>query len=99
MIILGIDPGIAIVGYGVIEYTGNKFRVLDYNAVITPKEDPLALRLKAIYEQIGSVIDTYKPDYVSIEELFYNNNIISVEIVLILLNQLQIENWYLVISF
>jgi len=75
MIILGIDPGIAIVGFGVLEYNGNKFRVIDYDAITTPAGMPLNLRLKSIYEQLCVVLDKYKPDAVAVEELFFNTNV------------------------
>ena len=74
MIILGIDPGYAIVGVGVIEYTGNKFKTLDYFAVTTEAHTPFDKRLKAIYDGLCDVIGRYKPDYMAIEELFFNDN-------------------------
>lgn len=75
MKILGIDPGFAIVGCGVVDYTGNKFTVIDHMAVTTQAGLPLAQRLKTIYEDVGSIIDRYKPDAVAVEELFFNTNI------------------------
>ncbi len=74
MIILGIDPGYAIVGVGVIEYIGNKFRVLDYFAVTTEAHTPFENRLKIIYDGINDTIEKYKPDFMAIEELFFNDN-------------------------
>lgn len=74
MIILGIDPGIAIVGYGVIEYKGNKFKVMDYGAITTPAGMKVKDRLKIIYDGVIDIIQTHKPDCIAIEELFYNNN-------------------------
>ncbi len=74
MIILGIDPGIAIVGYGVIEYSGGKFRVIDYGAVTTPAHTPPEYRLATVYSDINTLIHTYKPDEMAIEELFFNTN-------------------------
>lgn len=74
MIILGIDPGIAIVGYGVIEYKGNKFKVIDYGAITTPAGMKVKDRLKIIYDGVIDIIQTHKPDCIAIEELFYNNN-------------------------
>ena len=74
MIILGIDPGFAIVGVGVIQYKGNKFSVIDYYAITTKAGLPLEERLKMIYEDIEEVIEKYKPDCMAIEELFFNNN-------------------------
>ncbi len=74
MIILGIDPGYAIVGVGVVEYNGNKFRTIDYYAITTEAHTPFEERLKIIYEGINDVIEKYKPDFMSIEELFFNDN-------------------------
>ena len=74
MIILGIDPGFAIVGVGVIEYKGNKFSVIDHYAITTKAGQPFEERLKLIYEGIEDTIKKYKPDYMAIEELFFNNN-------------------------
>ena len=74
MIILGIDPGYAIVGVGVVEYSGNKFRTLDYFAITTEAHTPFEERLKIIYEGICETIEKYKPDFMAVEELFFNNN-------------------------
>ncbi len=74
MIILGIDPGFAIVGVGIIEYKGNKFRVLDYYAITTKAHTPIEDRLQAIYDGINTAIEKYKPDFMAVEELFFNNN-------------------------
>ncbi|MBO5743460.1 MAG: crossover junction endodeoxyribonuclease RuvC [Clostridia bacterium] len=74
MIILGIDPGFAIVGVGIIEYKGNKFRVIDYFAITTKAHTPIEQRLKIIYDGINEAIHKYKPDFMAVEELFFNNN-------------------------
>ncbi|MBQ4155481.1 MAG: crossover junction endodeoxyribonuclease RuvC [Clostridia bacterium] len=74
MIIIGIDPGYAIVGYGVIEYKANKFRVLDYGAITTSKDDDLNDRLLQIYNHLCNILDAYNPDALSIEKLFFNTN-------------------------
>ena len=74
MIILGIDPGYAIVGFGVIEKTGHDIKVLDYGVITTPKEDTMPVRLKTIYDSLCVLIDKYKPDCMAIEELFFQNN-------------------------
>ena len=74
MIILGIDPGYAIVGIGVLEYKGNKFRPIEYNAITTHASMITSLRLKKIKEEICEYLNKYKPDAVAIEELFFNNN-------------------------
>ena len=74
MKILGIDPGFAIVGCGVVEYTGNQFTVIGHTAVTTKAGLPLEQRLKTIYEDVGGIIDRYQPDAVAVEELFFNTN-------------------------
>ena len=74
MIIIGIDPGYAIVGIGVVEYAGNKFRTLEYNAITTPAGMNTVARLKKIYDEMELYIEKYKPDCISIEELFFNSN-------------------------
>lgn len=74
MIILGIDPGYAIVGIGVLEYKGNKFRPIEYNAITTHASMITSLRLKKIKEEICEYLHKYTPDAVAIEELFFNNN-------------------------
>ncbi len=74
MIILGIDPGLAIVGYGVIEAVKGNFRVLDYGVITTPKEESTPVRLKMIEESLSKLIDKYQPENISIEELFFATN-------------------------
>ena len=76
MIILGIDPGYAIVGYGVIEKNEmGKVRVLDYGAINTPKEEDFPVRLAMIQDGMKSLISRFKPDAIAVEELFFNQNI------------------------
>lgn len=74
MIILGIDPGYAIVGYGVIKYEGNKFTVVEYGAITTQAKTPFNERLEHIYDELNELMDRTKPEAMSIEKLFYNNN-------------------------
>ena len=74
MIILGIDPGYAIVGWGVIEYNANKFSVLDYGAVTTEAKTPFNDRLKMVYDGIDTIMKRYSPQALAIEKLFYNTN-------------------------
>ncbi|MBO5022069.1 MAG: crossover junction endodeoxyribonuclease RuvC [Clostridia bacterium] len=73
MVILGIDPGYAIVGYGVIDTT-KKDMVLDYGAITTPKEDSMPVRLQSIEGALNFLLEKFKPDVVAIEELFYFKN-------------------------
>ena len=75
MIILGIDPGLAIVGYGVIEAQKGAFRPIDCGVINTPKSDTVPIRLNKIYDGMLSLIEKYKPDCIAIEELFFNTNI------------------------
>lgn len=75
MKILGVDPGIATVGYGIVDYTGNKFTFADYGAIITPAKTPLENRLEQIYDELSKVIEYYKIESVAVEELFFNTNI------------------------
>ena len=74
MIILGIDPGYAIVGYGVIEYKNNHFSVIDYGAILTDAGTPFNIRLEKIYDGLTVIIERHKPEAMAIEKLFYNNN-------------------------
>ncbi len=74
MVILGIDPGLAIVGWGVIEYSGNRFRTLGYGSILTPSDMKTEDRLVEIYRRMRELIATYKPDCMAVEELFWNTN-------------------------
>ena len=74
MIILGIDPGYAIVGWGVIEYSGSKFRTLGYGSIQTKAGMPIVDRLELIYRGMRELIEKYHPDEMAIEELFFTNN-------------------------
>ncbi len=74
MRILGIDPGIAIVGYGVVDKEGNSYKTIAYDAVTTRAHTPLPERLEKVYNGVNEIIKKYKPDAMSIEELFFNNN-------------------------
>ncbi|MCI6502043.1 MAG: crossover junction endodeoxyribonuclease RuvC [Clostridia bacterium] len=74
MIILGIDPGIAIVGWGVLSYAGNKFKVLGYGSIQTPAGMPTEDRLCVVYSELREIIKKYKPEHMAIEELFWNTN-------------------------
>ena len=74
MRILGIDPGYAIVGYGVLDYAGSAFSVVGFGAVTTPAGLSFEKRLKMIYDDITEIIETYKPDEMGIEKLFFNTN-------------------------
>lgn len=74
MRILGIDPGFAITGFSVIDYEGNKFKLITSGAILTEAHTSFPLRLEQIYNQLNQIITEYKPDAMAIEELFFNNN-------------------------
>ena len=73
MVVLGIDPGYAIIGYGVID-TNKSNLLVDYGAIVTPKEDSMPVRLENIDKSLKYLFDKFKPDVVAIEELFYFKN-------------------------
>ena len=75
MIILGIDPGYATVGYGIVKFEKNKFTTIDYGAIITGAELEFPLRLEMIFDKITELIGKYRPDAMSVEELFFNTNV------------------------
>ncbi len=74
--VIGFDPGLAIVGYGVLDYEGfNRKSVVDYGVINTPKDESFPVRLALIYKGVTELIDKYKPDEIAVEELFFNTNI------------------------
>ncbi|MBQ8001368.1 MAG: crossover junction endodeoxyribonuclease RuvC [Ruminococcus sp.] len=74
MIVLGIDPGYAIVGYGVITYQGVNYRALGCGAITTDADTPFTERLRIIYDNMNDLIEKTKPDAISIESLYFQNN-------------------------
>ncbi len=74
MIILGVDPGYAIVGVGIIEYEGNRFRMIDYGAITTKAHTPTSYRLAKIYDELNICLDKYSPAAVAMEKLYFNTN-------------------------
>lgn len=74
MRILGIDPGYAIVGYGVLDHQGNRFRPVNFGAVITSADMPFVKRLHKIHLDITAVIEAYHPEAMAIERLYFTNN-------------------------
>ena len=76
MIIIGLDPGLATLGYGVIEKDARgNCRAIDCGVVLTPKEEGLPVRLAMLEEGINKILEQYKPDEVAVEELFFSKNI------------------------
>ncbi len=74
MRIIGIDPGYAIMGWGILDLKGNKFSVVDYGSITTDAGVDAAKRLQHIYAELGAIIAKYEPEEAAIEELFFNNN-------------------------
>lgn len=75
MRILGIDPGVATVGFGVIEAQAGRQQMIQYGAITTPAGQPLAARLVQIAQDMETLITQFQPDEMSIEELFFSKNI------------------------
>ena len=75
MIILGIDPGLATLGYGVIEADNNRRRLIQFGTLTTPAGQPMPQRLRAIFQGMNQLMDIYRPDDVAFEELFLSKNI------------------------
>ena len=74
MRVLGIDPGTAITGYGVVEGDGDNLTLTTYGAVTTPADQPLAQRLQRIYRELRALIVEWDPDSAAVEELFFSKN-------------------------
>ena len=72
--ILGIDPGYAIVGFGVLDYDGSRFTPIEYGAVLTEAGTPFPDRLKAIHEDIEFIFNKFKPDCMAVERLYFTTN-------------------------
>lgn len=76
MIVIGIDPGTATTGYGIVEQDGNgQLTSLDAGVILTSKDEPLELRLKEIFEQVNKLILLHQPESAAVEKLFFNNNV------------------------
>ena len=74
MRILGIDPGLAIVGFGVVDYRASHFTTLAHGAILTPVKTEIVSRLELIERQMNELLDKFKPEQMAIEELFFNSN-------------------------
>lgn len=75
MIVMGIDPGLATIGYGIVLKEGNSIKLIDFGIITTPAGMPLPRRLSIIFEDITELISQYKPETIAFEELFFNKNI------------------------
>jgi len=75
VIVLGIDPGTAATGYGIVERTGSKLRVIDYGCLQTLPTQSLPVRLLEIHRAVTELIVTHKPSQIGVERLFFNRNV------------------------
>lgn len=75
MLALGIDPGTAICGYGVVRMEGSSLKALAYGAIETKPGEPVEIRLNTVFQGVDSIIKQYKPDVVGVEKLFFNRNV------------------------
>jgi len=74
LIILGIDPGLANTGWGIIEQSGSSRRALAYGCISTDADDGIAIRLKQIYDEVTAVIERYRPTELAIEAVYFGSN-------------------------
>jgi len=72
--ILGVDPGYAIVGFGVVDYDGFRFSLVEYGAVLTEADTPFPQRLRAIRNDMEFIFGKFSPDVMAIEKLYFNTN-------------------------
>lgn len=77
MIILGVDPGTTITGYGLIEYTNNKFKRISHGVIKLPLKKSISEKIEIIYKDLDKLLKTYKPDEFAIETAFYGKNVQS----------------------
>lgn len=76
MLILGIDPGTAIVGYGLVkEHNDGSLQAIEYGVIRTPAKTPMPERLNTIYDSLSTIVAEYKPDRAAVEELFFSRNV------------------------
>lgn len=74
MRILGLDPGYATTGYGIIDYVGTRLSVVTYGAILTEASTPFAKRLTQLGDTLSAMLHQFQPEHVAIEELFFNTN-------------------------
>lgn len=74
MTVLGVDPGLTSIGYGVLESDGKNILVKGFGSFATSKDDPLSSRLKSIHSSVQEIIEKYRPDALACETVFYGKN-------------------------
>lgn len=75
MRIIGIDPGLATVGYGIVDVQGERLRAVQYGTITTPAHRPYGERLKEIYDGLQQLLERYRPVVMAVEKLFFNTNV------------------------
>jgi len=75
--ILGIDPGLACTGFGIIDVVNNQLKVIDYGVIKTDQKSQLNIRLNTIFQDLKYIIDKFKPSVMSVEQIFYGKNVKS----------------------
>lgn len=80
MIVLGIDPGTATTGFGVVRYEKGKLTPIDVGVLLTQPTETLPNRLSSIYDDINTLLDQYQPDTVATERLFFHNNVNAISV-------------------
>ncbi|MDY3973494.1 crossover junction endodeoxyribonuclease RuvC [uncultured Veillonella sp.] len=75
MRVIGIDPGSAICGYGVIDVEGNRLKTVAYGAITTTPQDTDARRLEILFNDLSDILEEYRPDKFGVEQLFFNRNV------------------------
>ena len=77
MRILGIDPGLACTGFGIIDVGNSQLKVIDYGVIKTDQKKQLNIRLNTIFQDLKYIIDKFKPSVMSVEQIFYGKNVKS----------------------
>lgn len=75
MLVLGVDPGTAICGYGLVEFNNNRLKAIDYGAIRTSPQKTPEKRLADIFKEIVTIMNEYSPDIMGVEQLFFNKNV------------------------
>jgi len=75
MLVLGIDPGTAITGYGLVSKEGDALTLVDYGTITTPQQTTLPQRLQTIYRELGEIVSQHHPSVVAVEKLFFSKNV------------------------
>ncbi|MCL2578899.1 MAG: crossover junction endodeoxyribonuclease RuvC [Oscillospiraceae bacterium] len=73
--IIGIDPGYATLGWGILDFSGSRFKVVDYGAIITEPDLVFSRRIEIIYEQLTAILDKHSPTGMGIEKLYFTKNV------------------------